>query len=95
MRDGLPNVIRSHECAVINLDNTHGVGTHWVCYRKSDTNVFYYDSYGNLRPPLELMQYFNSGETDVKVQYNYERQQAFDSVLCGHLCLRFLCTPIS
>lgn len=95
MRDGLPKTIRSHECAVINLDWTHGSGTHWVCYKKRDNDVYYYDSYGNLRPPLELMRYIKTGGTDVHVYYNYERQQTFDSVICGHLCLRFLCTPIS
>lgn len=95
MLDGLPKTIRSSECGVINLDNNRGSGTHWVCYKKRDNHVYYYDSYGNLRPPLELMRYFKSDGGDVNVHYNYERHQSYDSVICGHLCLRFLCIPIS
>lgn len=95
MRDTLPITVHKNECGVMNLDNVHGPGTHWVCYRKCDNIVYYYDSFGNLPPPPELILYFNSVGSNVTVRYNYERQQTFDTVICGHLCLRFLCTPIS
>lgn len=95
MRNELPKTIRTNESAVINLDTTEGPGTHWVCYRKRGDTVNYYDSFGNLRPPLELMRYFNTGGSSVNVRYNYDRQQTPDTVVCGHLCLSFLCTPLS
>lgn len=88
MRDSLPSNPRIKESAVVNLDDTSGQGTHWVCYKKTGSTVYYYDSFGNLGPPRELCTYL-AGCT---VYYNYERQQSFNSVVCGHLCLKFLCS---
>ena len=47
MRDSLPRsgAIRN-EAAIINLDSKSGVGTHWVAYRKHNSKVTYYDSFG-------------------------------------------------
>lgn len=86
MRDDLPARPREYESAIVNLDSVRGSGTHWVCYRKKRNNVVYFDSFGNLPPPVELINYFGSSN----IQYNYERHQGFGSVICGHLCLKFL-----
>lgn len=89
MRDALPEKIRENESGIVNLDSIYGGGTHWVCYSKHGKNIFYFDSYGNLRPPLELINYFYSlGPVDIS--YNYERKQSMSTVICGHLCLLFL-----
>lgn len=90
MRDTLPAHPRLYETAVVNLDSSLGAGTHWVCYRKLNRTVQYFDSFGNLKPPTELMRYFDNCE----VYYNYRRVQNFDSVVCGHLCLKFLCSDV-
>lgn len=87
MRDSLPSRPYKNESAIVNLDSTRGEGTHWTCYKKVGNDVYYYDSFGNLGPPIELLKYFGP---DVNVSYNYERQQQFDTVICGHLCLQFL-----
>jgi hypothetical protein len=87
MRDELPKRVWKTESAIINLDKKSGSGTHWVCYRKANRNVEYYDSYGNLRPPPELVQYWNS-RGPVTVRYNYIKEQKIYN--CGHLCLKFL-----
>lgn len=87
MRDALPKSgPLSNECAVINLDETKGPGTHWVCYKKRGSVVKYYDSYGNSKPPRELLSYFRG----CKIYYNFEREQDFNTKICGHLCLNFL-----
>ena len=86
MRNALPKQPWKHENAIVNLDDDSGPGTHWVCYKKRGDRVFYFDGYGNLRPPIELMQYFTTAD----VRYNYERKQPVNSVICGHLCLEFL-----
>lgn len=90
MRDSLPSKINEHECGVVNLDSVSGKGTHWVCYKKHGFNVQYFDSFGNLKPPLELQRYFNSGPYYTQVNYNYFPIQKEDQVNCGHLCLNFL-----
>ena len=87
MRDTLPRVPRKHESAIVNLDTSTGEGTHWVCYKKRGGRVRYFDSFGDLRPPPELVRYFGA---DADIQYNYDCKQSMDSVICGHLCLKFL-----
>ena len=87
MRNDLPiNGPKYRESAIVNLDDQSGPGTHWVAYRKNGNNIVYFDSFGDLQPPIDLMLYF--GVDNVK--YNHERYQDFDTFVCGHLCLKFL-----
>lgn len=86
MRDNLPKRPKSIECSVINLDSIKNEGTHWVAYIKIKNKCWYFDSFGDLKPPLELVSYL--GKTEIF--YNYENYQNFNSVNCGHLCLKFL-----
>lgn len=85
--DKLPPKIRSHECAIINLEASYkGHGTHWVCYRCENQTVYYFDSFGNLKPPKALQKYFRGK----KVFYNHERYQNLNENNCGYLCISFL-----
>lgn len=92
MRDNLPNCgPLKNESAIVNLDSSSGPGTHWVAYKKRDASLIYFDSYGDLPPPSDLISYLYKGRWSVsEVHYNYKRYQKFDTVLCGHLCLQFL-----
>ena len=38
------------ECGIINLDDTIGSGTHWVCYYDN----YYFDPFG-MPPPVEVV----------------------------------------
>ena len=86
MTDELPKKPWVNESAVVNMDDSTGPGTHWTCYRKRGKRVSYFDSYGDLPPPEELVQYFKGCE----IKYNYDRVQKFGTFNCGHLCLKFL-----
>lgn len=90
MRDLLPPIINENETGVVNLDSIRGKGTHWVCCVKRGSGVEYFDSFGNLRPPLELQNYFNSGPSNINIKYNYFGIQKKNTANCGHLCLDFL-----
>lgn len=90
MRDLLPFRVNDNEAGIVNLDSIFGEGTHWVCYWKQGPRIEYFDSYGNLRPPIELQRYFNTDPRPVTVKYNYFPRQKLNSVNCGHLCLDFL-----
>jgi hypothetical protein len=92
MKDALPSVMWKNESGIVNLDNSNGPGTHWVCYKKLGSTVYYFDSFGNLPPPKELQKYFRSAK---QVLYNYDRQQPDDTSICGHLCLEFLAKSVS
>lgn len=87
MRDKLPAKKRKIECGIINLDNNSGPGTHWVAYKIKHNTFIYFDSFGNLQPPKEFVDYVGHGH---RILYNYNRYQNFNTVNCGHLCLRFL-----
>lgn len=89
MRDALPQKIRNKESGIINLQKHNEPGSHWVSYFKKGDNITYFDSFGNLKPPVEVSKYFNSNGC-VKVYYNYDKYQNYNSFNCGHLCLMFL-----
>lgn len=85
MLDTLPIKVRKYECGIVNLDNSSGPGTHWVAYHKNNNDSIYFDSFGNLQPPTQITNYLKG-----KIQYNYDSFQNYDSIICGHLCLKFL-----
>ena len=84
LRDTLPKKPKKKECGILNLDDTSGLGTHWVAWYKNGTEKKYFDSYG-LQPPNEPVDYLHS-----LILYNTERVQPYDQVFCGHLCLYVL-----
>jgi hypothetical protein len=86
MRDALPSKPHRNESGIINLDISRGSGTHWVAYQKQDSNVVYFDSYGNLQPPEEVINYFSGN----KIFYNHDNYQGSNPYNCGHLALKFL-----
>lgn len=86
MRDRLPKKPRKYECSVVNLDSESGVGTHWVAYCKDGAHTYYFDSFGNLQPPREFIEYIGDDST---IYYNYTKYQNFGTTNCGHLCIIF------
>lgn len=90
MRNTLPKQINhAFENGIVNLDDSINKGTHWVAYKKHGNIIHYFDSYGNLPPPKELLTYFFSNG-HVHIKYNYENVQKSNKYMCGHLCLKFL-----
>lgn len=75
------------ECGIINLDTSEGVGSHWVAFFKNRNTLKYFDSFGNLRPPTEVLDHFKVCKTIV---YNHDQFQTYNETNCGHLCLKFL-----
>ncbi|KAL4132177.1 hypothetical protein QTP88_009384 [Uroleucon formosanum] len=72
VKDKLPLGPKNRGSAVINLDIENGTGTHWVTYKKIGKQVKYYDSFGNLTPPLELQKYFNGWNNNQPVEITDE-----------------------
>jgi len=81
LRDTLPKKPKRNECAIINLDDTSGDGTHGVAWFKRGDKKWYFASFG-LPPPTELNDYL-----DGDVFYPTEQIQPRQEVFCGHLCL--------
>ena len=78
LRDTLPKKPKKKECGILNLDDTSGLGTHWVAWYKNGTEKKYFDSYG-LQPPNELVDYLtpkapaNRRFVHSPILYNTER----------------------
>lgn len=87
MRDTLPTKPNKIECIILNHDSIKNHGTHWTALVKVAHSAFYFDSFGKLPPPHELVQYLGA---QTKIHYNYERYQDYGTNTCGHLCLKFL-----
>jgi len=79
LRDTLPKKPKRNECAIVNLDDTSGDGTHWVAWFKRGDKKWYFDSFG-LPSPTELNDYL-----DGDIFYPTEQIQPRQEVFCGHL----------
>lgn len=89
MRDTLPKKPKIKERDIINLDTSNHHGTHWVAYVKNKNYCEYFDSYGDLKPPLEGLEVIRYLK-NCNIFYNYTKYQKYDTVNCGNLCLAFL-----
>ena len=52
-RDNLPNKIKDG-AYVVNLDEYHDIGTHWVALHVNNKTVTYFDSFGIEHIPKEI-----------------------------------------
>lgn len=78
---------RKRECWILNHGSSNTDGTHWTALAKINNTAFYFDSFGKLPPPFEVIEYLGS---DIHLFYNSKKYQKYGTVICGHLCLRFL-----
>lgn len=86
MRDTLPINPHIFERGIVNLDENDNSGTHWTAYVKEFNSVYWFDPFGNIPPPTQVVDYF----TDCKIFYNDTQFQNFGTTNCGKLCLEFL-----
>ena len=87
-RDNLPDKIHKLETGIINLDDSMGGGSHWICYRNVDKQYCeYFDPFG-LIMPKEIKNYLKT--SGKKIVYSSDEIQERDSVLCGYWCLYYL-----
>lgn len=58
------------ECWILNHGTSHTDGTHWTA--KNNNTAFYFDSFGKLPPPFEVINYLNK---NIQLYYNAKRYQ--------------------
>ena len=93
-RDNLRNIIRpkglgpaiKNGAYVINLDEYHDIGTHWIALYVNNKIVKYFDSFGVEHIPKEIMKFI----VRKKIITNIYRIQAYDSIMCGYFCIGFI-----
>jgi len=76
MRNALPTYSYVNESGIVNLDDVNGPGTHWVAYAKRGDRAMYFDSFGNLRSPIELVRYLKKDV--VNIEYNRTSYQRYN-----------------
>ena len=90
MSDTLPCKPKQTECAIVNLDASNQIGSHWVCFAKLGKVRIYFDSFGQVAP-IEIQKYLKSSEefeNDIPViARNTDIVQRVNTHVCGHLCL--------
>ena len=85
-RDNLPNSIKNG-AYVINLDEYHDIGTHWVALYVNNNTIIYFDSFGVEHIPKEIIKFIGNNK---KIITNIYRIQAHDSIICGYFCTGFI-----
>lgn len=77
----------AQECWIFNHSSSNARGSHWSAIAISFNTAFYFDSFGKLPPPFEILDYLGD---EINLYYNTKRYQNYNTNICGHLCLRFL-----
>ena len=89
-RDNLPKRSSTNKTEngayVINLDEYHDIGTHWVASHVNKKTVTYFDSFGVEHISKEIEKFIGNKN----IITNILRIQAYDSIICGYFCIGFI-----
>ena len=92
-RNNLTNKIKKG-AYVINLDEYENTGTHCVSLFVKPKYTIYFDSFGIEHIPKEINKLIRSKELGHavrnEIKSNILRIQAYDSILCGYFCIKFI-----
>ena len=84
-RDNLPAKIKKG-AYVINLDDYEDAGAHWITLYVKNKKVAYFDSFGVEHVPKEIIKFIKNKD----IIANIFRLQAYDSIMCGYFCIKFV-----
>ena len=82
-RDNLPNKIRDG-AYVVNLDEYSDIGTHWIALYVKNNVVTYFDSFGVVHIPKEIIKFINRASQNKNIVTNIFRIQGHDSIMWGY-----------
>ena len=89
-RDNLPESSSTNKIKdgtyVINLDEYHDIGTHWVVMYVNNKTVIYFDSLGVEHISKEIEKFIGNKNMIT----NIFRIKAYDSIMCGYFCIGFI-----
>ena len=71
---------------VIDIDEYHDIGTHWVTLYVNNKTVTYFDSFRVEHIPTEIKKFISSKN----IKANIFRIQIYDFVMCGYFYIGFI-----
>ena len=71
---------------LLNLDKFKLLRNHWIAFYVNGSNIIYFDSFGVKHVPREVKKFSKSEN----VIANVNRTQAYDSIMCGYFCIKFI-----
>ena len=71
---------------VINLDEYCDIGTHWISLYEQNNDANYFDIFGVQHILKEIKTFIKNRS----IKTNMLRIQAYDSIMCGYFCIRFI-----
>ena len=71
---------------VINLDEYSDIGTHWISLYEQNNDANYFDIFGVEHILKEIKTFIKNRS----IKTNMLRIQAYDSIMCGYFCIRFI-----
>ena len=71
---------------VINLDEYSDIGTHWISLYEQNNDANYFDIFGVEHILKETKTFIKNRS----IKTNMLRIQAYDSIMCGYFCIRFI-----
>ena len=83
-RDNLP--IIKDGAYVINLDEDSDIGTHWIALYVQNNDATYFDRIGVEHIAKDIRTFISTKN----IKTNTFRIQAYDSIMCGYFCIRFI-----
>ena len=95
-RDNILNSIKNG-AYVINIDEYHDIGTHWVTLYVNNNTIIYFDSFRVEHIPNEIIKFISNNEQsssakarNKKIITNIFTIQAYHSIMCGYFCIGFI-----
>ena len=82
-RNNLPKI--KDGAYVINLEYK-SIGTHWIALYVNANNIVYFDSFGVEHISKEIKKFIGNKN----ITTNIYRIQAYDSIMCGFICIGFI-----
>ena len=71
---------------MINLDEYKSIGTDWIAVYVTAENIAHFDSFRVECIPEEIRKFIGNK----KFIINIYRIQAYDSIMCGYICIGFI-----
>lgn len=85
--DEIP-ILKDSECAIINTDDSKGIGEHWTAIYRCGGDVYLYDSFG--RNHVQILPSLIKSNNGVVYDAEYDAEQIETENNCGQRCIAWL-----